>query len=50
MVEGDLEEGAIMAGQSAVLVKQIRSVQEIMDAIVVEYARAVERLKVFPIK
>jgi enoyl-[acyl-carrier protein] reductase II len=50
MVEGDLEEGAIMAGQTAVLVKQIRTVQQIMDAVLVEYERAVERLKAFPVR
>ena len=49
MVEGDIEGGAVMAGQIAPLVRQIRSVREIMDAMFLEYDRAVKRIEAFPL-
>ena len=49
MVEGDTQGGAVMAGQIVPLVKEIRTVREIMDVVLAQYERAVERLGTFQI-
>jgi enoyl-[acyl-carrier protein] reductase II len=49
MLEGDVEGGAVMAGQIAPLVKSIRPAREIMDAVIAEYGEVVSRLSSFPI-
>jgi enoyl-[acyl-carrier protein] reductase II len=47
VIEGDLENGSLMAGQSAGLVKEIKSVKEIIEGIVAEAKSIIARLSMW---
>ncbi len=47
VVDGDAENGSLMAGQSAAMVTKIQSCQEIIDELVGDYGKVVDSLKAF---
>lgn len=47
VVDGDADNGSLMAGQSAAMVTKIQSCQEIIDELVGDYGKVVDSLKAF---
>jgi thiazole biosynthesis protein thiG len=44
MFEGDMEQGELEIGQAASLITKVQSVQEVIDEIITEYHKGIERL------
>ena len=44
MFEGDMEQGELEIGQAASLITKVQSVQEVINEIITEYHKGIERL------